>query len=63
VRLTVDTSLCQGHGVCALGAPALLDVDDDGYGTVVADPVPARLEDLARRIVAACPEKAIAVTD
>ena len=37
--------------------------DEDGYGMVLADPLPPELADLARLGAAGCPERAIAVSD
>lgn len=60
LRARVDSSLCQGHNRCRAIAPALFEVDDYGYATVVGDgTVPKALEDRARLAVANCPELAI----
>jgi ferredoxin len=34
VRIRVDAGLCQGHARCAAIAPALFDLDDEGYAFV-----------------------------
>ncbi|HEY1705075.1 MAG TPA: ferredoxin [Trebonia sp.] len=60
MKLTIDTSKCQGHGRCYDLAPDLFGDDDEGYGTVLGDgTVPADREDEARRVIANCPEGAI----
>jgi ferredoxin len=60
MKLTIDTSKCQGHGRCYDLAPDLFGDDDEGYGTVLGDgTVPADREDEARRVIGNCPEGAI----
>ena len=53
-RLTVDWTACDGHGLCAVLLPELIDVDDWGYPVVTPD-VPRELVANARRAVRACP--------
>lgn len=60
MHLRIDHDLCTGHGRCYGLAPDLFVDDDEGNGQVVGDgTVPAELEDLARKAVANCPERAI----
>jgi ferredoxin len=59
MRIRVDRSKCTGHALCATAAPDLYTLDDDGYSNVGALDVPAGMEELARRGMAACPELAI----
>jgi len=61
VRATVDGGKCQGHGRCAMLAPDVFDIDDDGVGIVLVDPVPAEAEAEARDAALNCPESAIAL--
>jgi ferredoxin len=64
MRVVVDPELCQGHARCHLVAPELFQLsDEDGHAIVAADPVPAELEDRARRAVVGCPEQAIALAE
>jgi ferredoxin len=59
---TIDGDRCQGHGRCAMLAPAVFDIDDDGQGAVLVDSVPdAELDDV-RDAVRNCPEAAIALS-
>ena len=63
MRISIDRSVCTGHGRCYALAPAVIDADDDGFGVVVGDGVvPPDEEDRARRAAANCPEDAISVT-
>jgi ferredoxin len=58
-RLRVNPLRCVGHGVCAGLLPELVRLDPWGYPILAPDPVPASLEPLARRTVAACPALAL----
>ena len=58
-HVTINSDRCQGHGRCALIAPHLFDVDDDGLGLVHVDMVAgADLADVEEAILS-CPESAI----
>ncbi len=61
MKVSIDSSKCQGHGRCALTSPAVFDIDDDGYGIVIVDEVPEGLEAEVRSAVASCPESAITI--
>ena len=65
VRLFVDASRCDGHGICALRCPELISLDEWGYATVDPSPAPTRsIAARARRAARACPAGAItAMTD
>jgi ferredoxin len=64
MRVVIDPDGCQGHARCQMSAPELFQLnDDDGHAFVVADPVPAELEDKARRAAIGCPERAIVILD
>ena len=57
-RLVVDWEQCDGHGLCAVLLPELVDLDEWGY-PVVAGEVPPVLTDVAREAVRACPALAL----
>ena len=62
MKVRINHELCQGHGRCYDLAPGLFGDDDEGYGQVLGDGVvPPDLDDQARRAVANCPERAIAL--
>jgi ferredoxin len=64
MRVVIDPDMCQGHARCQMTAPELFQLnDDDGHAFVVADPVPAGLEDKARRAAIGCPEQAIVIVE
>jgi ferredoxin len=61
--LAVNPIACDGHGICAELLPELIQLDDWGYPIIDPTPVPAHLEGLARRAVAACPTLALRLRD
>ncbi len=64
MKLQIDPERCQGHGRCYDLAPGLFGDDDEWYGQVLGDGVvPPDLADHARRAVANCPERAIALLE
>ena len=63
MRVRLDRERCQGHGRCYTLASQVFESDDDGYGIVVSDEVPAELEELARRGANNCPEDAITLDE
>ena len=64
MRITLDSSKCQGHGRCYALAPDVFDSDDEGYAVLrLADgAVPPELEHAAQLAADNCPEYAIEVT-
>lgn len=64
MRVTVDSSKCQGHNRCMIFAPEVFEVDDFGFATVQADGVvPADSVDAVKHAVVNCPELAIIVLE
>ncbi|MFB9675356.1 NADH-ubiquinone oxidoreductase-F iron-sulfur binding region domain-containing protein [Streptosporangium vulgare] len=61
VKLTVDWTRCQGHGLCAQLAPDLVHLDEHGYPVFGRDTVPAQFRRMARRAVEMCPALALRV--
>lgn len=60
MQLRIDEERCTGHGRCYGLAPDLFVDDDEGNGQVVGDgTVASDQEELARKAVANCPERAI----
>ncbi len=58
MKISVDRDLCQDHGQCAIAAPAVFQINDEG--TLVYDPNPddalrAEVEEAAD----VCPVQAI----
>jgi ferredoxin len=48
MRLKVHPGMCEGHGVCRRFAPAVYDLDDEGYLGLRLLQVPPELEEQAR---------------
>jgi ferredoxin len=63
MRLRIDSDACTGHGRCYVLAPALVDCDDEGYGSVAKADLDPADEELARKAVLGCPERAVHVDD
>jgi ferredoxin len=59
MRVVVDRDRCEGNALCVRYAPAVFELDDDEYATVIADPIPAGEEANAERSVVECPRAAI----
>jgi ferredoxin len=59
LRLEVDWSRCDGHGLCADVLRGTVRMDEYNYPVIPAEPIPARLEADARRAVAICPGLAL----
>jgi len=62
MRVTVDMSMCTGHGRCYTLAPAVFASDENGQSVVKVAAVPAELEAQARTAEASCPERAITLS-
>jgi ferredoxin len=60
-QLRVNPIACEAHGLCAELFPEWIELDDWGYPIVNPKPLPAQLEEHARRAVAACPALALAL--
>ena len=63
MRVSIDPSVCQGHGRCVDTVHAVFVMDGRERGAVVGDEVPAELEDAVRRAVLLCPEEAITIDE
>ncbi|AKJ15527.1 hypothetical protein ABB07_37345 [Streptomyces incarnatus] len=59
MKLLLDSTRCQGYGLCQEPAPELIDIDDWGYAQVRVHDVPPGSEDAAEAAVAACPNSAL----
>jgi ferredoxin len=60
IRLMIDGSKCDGHGICALVMPERISLDAWGYASVDPGALDeARLVSRARRVVRACPATAL----
>jgi len=62
-RLIVNPITCEAHGICHELFPERISLDEWGYPIIDPDPIPAVLEEHARRAVAACPTLALIVVE
>jgi ferredoxin len=58
VKLAIDWTRCDGHGLCAVLAPTRIGRDEWGFPVLRGDGFPERE---ARRVAAACPALALRV--
>lgn len=63
MKISVDPTLCTGHGRCYTLGPRVYEADCDGYCATRELDVPPELEDEARRGLRSCPERAITITE
>jgi ferredoxin len=64
MRVKLDRERCVGHARCVELAPALFDVDEEGFAILlVRDEVPKELQPDAQLSVDNCPESAIATEE
>ena len=64
MHITIDYSLCQGHGQCLLAAPDVFDIPDGADQVVVLNPDPPEADrDRVIRAAAMCPAMAITLTE
>ncbi|MFF3213400.1 ferredoxin [Streptomyces sp. NPDC002886] len=61
MNLLLDSTRCQGYGLCQEHAPHLVELDEWGYAKVIAVPVPPGAEEAARDCAASCPNSALRV--
>lgn len=59
MKIKVRPGQCQGHARCAAMAPAIFDLDPDGYIAFTEKDVPPEQAAMVRRGVRACPERAL----
>jgi len=59
MRLSVDWTRCDGHGLCAHVVPEFIRLDGNGYPAIPPSPVPVWLEPGARKAVSMCPGLAL----
>ena len=63
MKVTVCKERCQGHAVCALLAPDVYKLTDEGYNHMDPFEVPQELIEQARKGAKACPEEAIEIAE
>jgi len=61
MKVRIDSGACQGHGQCVLLCPDVFTADEEGFGVVEHEEVPANAENGVERAEASCPERAIQI--
>lgn len=59
MKLQLDSTLCQGYGLCHERAPELVGIDEWGYAHLIAATVPGTAADEAAEAVTSCPNAAL----
>lgn len=59
MHIVANISKCQGHGRCAILAPDVFDVDDEGKVVLLTATVPETAIDDADEAITSCPESAL----
>jgi ferredoxin len=63
MKITADSTVCIGAGMCALTVPEVFDQSEDEGTVVLLSEVPtAEQEEAVRRAVTLCPSGAISVS-
>ncbi|GGP49620.1 ferredoxin [Streptomyces abikoensis] len=63
MRVSIDSGVCIGSGMCALTAPSVFDQDDDGFGLVRPGKEDGAGDPLVKEAARGCPVQAIATGD
>jgi ferredoxin len=62
MKLEIDWTRCDGHGLCAALLPGRIELDEWGFPILRDSTVPSSSEMDARRAVAVCPALALRLT-
>jgi ferredoxin len=62
MKLEIDWTRCDGHGLCARLLPERVGLDEHGFPVLADGDVPADLVRPTRRAVAMCPALALRLT-
>ncbi len=64
MKVSVDNSRCEAHGMCEATVPEFFTLDDGGYSSIGKDkPVTPGQEDRVRLGVESCPVAALSISD
>ncbi|MFC3994725.1 NADH-ubiquinone oxidoreductase-F iron-sulfur binding region domain-containing protein [Nocardiopsis sediminis] len=62
-KMMLDWSRCDGHGLCSVLAPDLVQLDNNGYPQKTVMAVPEKFRDTAEKAVEMCPALALRIDD
>ena len=63
MRVSIDRSLCTGHGRCFSLAPEVFGYDEEGFSVLKLETITPGREAAAHLGAGACPEGAITIDD
>ena len=63
MKVVVDLTTCDLHGVCVEAAPEVFKIGDDGALHILNDTPPESLREKVDKAVAACPTGAISMSE
>ena len=64
MKVSVDNSRCEAHGMCEATMPEFFTLDDEGYSSIGKDKlVSAEQEHRVRVGVESCPVAALSIND
>jgi ferredoxin len=64
IRVTIDSTACEGHGRCYVLSPEVFAADEEGNGEVLVSELNSAPLIVAARLAARnCPEGAITLTE
>lgn len=63
MRVHADVARCEGHGQCAIVAPDVFALDEDGVVQILTEVVADEARERARAGVDACPVAALSARD
>lgn len=63
MKAEIDRDACIGCELCVTICPEVFDMDDEQIAIVIADPIPADVEDTAQEAADSCPTDAIIIEE
>ena len=63
MKVSVNSEICAGFGICLGIAPEVFELHDDGYAIVLVSEVKPEDEDAMRRAASQCPAQAISLSE
>ncbi|MGI6560731.1 MAG: ferredoxin [Saccharofermentanales bacterium] len=63
MKATIDRDACIGCELCVTICPEVFEMDDEQIAIVIADPIPAEVEDSAEEAADSCPTGAISIEE